>query len=138
MVLTVEEIMSKKIPKVEASATAVEAARLMKSRKRECLMVVKGNKPLGIITEADLINKVLAKGVNPQKTQVSTLASRTLVTVPLNYDIAAASAVMAKHNIRHLPVVDKGKIVGIVTARDIIKHLRSYIRMLVRSVLYEE
>ncbi|KYH38489.1 MAG: signal transduction protein [Candidatus Hecatellales archaeon B24] len=138
MVLTVEEIMSRKMPRIKASANAFQAAKKMKAGKLGYLMVVEGGRPVGIVTEADLVGKVLARGINPEKVAVSRFMSKPLITVPPHHDIAAASMLMAKHNIRHLPVVDGDRLVGVVTAKDIIKHVRSYIEVLVRSVLYEE
>jgi len=60
-----------------------------------------------------------------------------LITVTPDYDIVAAASLMKSNHIRHLPIVKEGKLVGIITSRDILKHLRTYINTLVRSVLFE-
>ncbi|OYT54083.1 MAG: inosine-5-monophosphate dehydrogenase [Candidatus Hecatellales archaeon ex4484_218] len=135
--VVVGEIMRKKIVTVKPSLTVFEALRLMCQKNVEDLIIVKGKKPIGILTESDLIKKVFVKELNPKTIKVLDIMSKPLVTVPPHYDIAAAATLMAKNNIRRLPIVEKGKLVGIVTVKELIKHFRDYLNIIVRSVLFE-
>jgi len=106
-------------------ATSVRAASEdMKRLHRGCLVVINSGKLVGILTERDLVQKVLAVGKNPKETPVSKIMSEPVITVNSDASISDAAKLMVKNRIRRLPVVEGSKIVGILTASDFAKYMR--------------
>ena len=95
---------------------------LMKMVKRNIgsVVVVQGEEPVGIVTERD-ISRCVAKGARALRTQVKNLMSSPLITVTRSATIQDAMTMMLKHGIRRLPVVEEGKLVGIVSERDLLR-----------------
>jgi CBS domain-containing protein len=111
--------MTKSVRTISPDATMEEAARSMKRFRIGSLVVVEGDTPMGIITERDLAYKIVAEG--KMNAKVKEVMSRDLKTVDKEKTLIEAVKIMAAHVIRRLPVVDKGKLVGIVTLNDIMK-----------------
>ena len=111
------------IQTVEEGATVADAARKMKSANKGCLVVLKSNMPVGIITERDMVQRVIAAGERPEMVQVSKVMSSPLVTVRSEAHVDEAARVMVDHGIRRLVVVDGKTMVGIVTVTDFAKLL---------------
>jgi CBS domain-containing protein len=116
---TVKDVMTKSVRTISPDATMEEAARSMKRFRIGSLVVVEGDTPMGIITERDLAYKIVAEG--KMNAKVKEVMSRDLKTVDKEKTLIEAVKIMAAHVIRRLPVVDKGKLVGIVTLNDIMK-----------------
>jgi uncharacterized membrane protein len=102
---------------VEPGATIATAARVMRSNGISSVMVSEPGGRIGILTERDCVN-LMAEGVDPAVTSVGERMSTGLVTVTSATDVAEAAQLMTEHSIRHLPVVDRGKLVGMVSLRD--------------------
>ncbi len=115
----VSEAMTKKIITLAPTATADEAAKLM-ALKGIGSIVVMGKKPEGIVTERDICYKIVAKDKRPGKVKLKDIMSKPLKTIGPNATLTEASRMMAKHNLRRLPVMENKALVGIVTERDII------------------
>ena len=94
------------------------AAKLMARWKIGCLVIVKGQRPVGIITEGD-VSKAIARGLDPSKTPVGFM-KRRLITITPDERLEEAAKVMASHGIKKLPVMDGGKLLGMVTQTDIV------------------
>jgi CBS domain-containing protein len=92
----------------------------MVKRNIGSLVVVEAGNPVGIITERD-ISRCVAKGSKALRIQVKNLMSSPLITVTRSATIQDAVRVMLKHGIRRLPVVEKGKMVGIISDRDVLR-----------------
>jgi CBS domain-containing protein len=122
MVLLVKDVMTKRVVRIEFSETVLEAARLMSRKRIGCLVVVELEKPVGIITERDVLRRVVAKGVNPAGVKVAEVMSKPLKTIGPNDSIDEAARRMIKDRIRRLPVVEGLRLVGIVTSTDLVKH----------------
>lgn len=118
--MKVKDIMTKNVKTISPNATMEEAAQEMRKNKIGCLVVVEGEKPIGIITERDLAYKIIAQGKNLE-TKVKEVMSSDLKTIDKDANIKQAARLMASHVIRRLPVVEKGKLVGIVTIDDIMR-----------------
>jgi CBS domain-containing protein len=84
-------------------------------------VVVEKGKPVGIITERDILKRVVLAKQNPAKTTVSDVMTRQLITADVNSRIIDVSRTMEKNRFRRLPVTEKGKLIGIITSKDIIK-----------------
>ncbi len=103
------------------NASVRDAAGLMKDKEVGSLMVEIAGDIKGIVTERDILKRVVAEGRDPNETRVMDIMTRQLVSIPSNAGIVEASQLLNKHNIRRLPVEENGKIIGIVTARGIAK-----------------
>jgi CBS domain-containing protein len=107
-------------PQAVAPSTSVrDAARLMAEEGVGPLPVVDEDRLVGIVTDRDLVLRVLAEDRDPDSTTVSEVASEEPVTVQPDDDIDRALRLMARHQVRRLPVIEAGRLVGIVTKADI-------------------
>jgi CBS domain-containing protein len=119
--ISVREVMSPTPISLPQKATVSEAARLMKEKEIGSLLVLNGGKTVGVVTERDLVMRVLAEKKDPEKTQVESIMSSPIMTVEPDVNIVDAIRKMSRLNIRRLVVMDKGRTAGVVTERDILK-----------------
>jgi CBS domain-containing protein len=115
----VKDVMTVSVRTISPNANMDEAAKLMRKFRIGSLVVVKDDKPVGIITERDLAYKIVAEG--KMNAKVGEVMSRDLKTIDKDKTIVEAAKLMAAHVIRRLPVVEEGKLVGIITLEDIMK-----------------
>jgi CBS domain-containing protein len=118
--MRVRDVMVKNVKTVSPEATMAEAAGMMKKYKIGCLVVVEGDRVVGIITERDLAYKIIAER-RSLETKVGIIMTKDLKTISSKKSIKDAAKVMAAHVIRRLPVVEEGKLVGIVSIEDIMR-----------------
>ena len=102
-----------------AAAPVIEAARLMREEHVGSLPVTDGDQVVGMITDRDITTRVAAEGENPGMTSVGDVYSRNLVSIEPDKDLEEALGLMARHQGRRLPIVENGKLVGIVAQADI-------------------
>ena len=121
----VRDIMTKEIIMIDGSDTALEAAKRMSEKGISSLFVVKDGDPVGIVTERDFIKKVCEKEIPIADVKVSEIMSKILTTADPETPIEVAVQRMVNHKIRRLPIIEGGKIVGIITVTDLAKHLRT-------------
>jgi signal-transduction protein with cAMP-binding, CBS, and nucleotidyltransferase domain len=117
--ISVKEMMSKPAIIIDYSKSARAAALLMKKKRKGFLVVVKGGKPIGVLSDSDLINKVIVKKRDASKTKVEEIMASPLITVSPEADAVGAVEKMKKSNIHRLPVVGKGKVIGVLSLTDI-------------------
>lgn len=117
--------MRKNVVIVPMDMTVMDAANKMLDMRIGSLIVVKDNKPVGIVTETDIVRKVVASGVSSRVVAMEDIMSKKVMTIDASESIAAAGKMMEKYRIKRLPVMDKEKIVGIITATDIIGYVAS-------------
>lgn len=116
----IEEIMNKEVATAKPDDHLVDAAKTMLERKIGCVVVVEGEKVVGIVTESDLI-RCAASGFDPNRKLVKDVMNSPPVTCSPEAPVEEAYAHMRKNNIRHLPIVgEDGALVGIVTMKDLI------------------
>jgi len=130
--VTVKEILRPVID-VKEGMPVSEAVRLMAQHKVGSLLVKREEDALlgptaGIVTEADLLEKVLSKGLNPKRVAVKDIMTTPIITVSSQTSLDEAVETMVKKNIRRLPVEEKGKIIGIIVDRDIVRAIPIYFR----------
>lgn len=113
-------IMTRNVKTIKSENTIEQSAEIMKKHRIGCLVVVDGENPIGIVTERDIAYKVVAEGKGGD-TKVGEVMSKNLKTVGEDRSLTDAAKLMAAHVIRRLPVVKKGKLIGIVTIEDIMK-----------------
>lgn len=116
--MRVSEIMTKAAVIDQPDDTLAEAARKMWEQQTGSLLVMDGEDLVGIITERDVL-KAAATGASLDGTRISQVMSKDLVTVGPGTSLREAAKVMADRWIRHLPVVDGGRLVGILSQRDL-------------------
>lgn len=121
MSLEVKDVMVKNVMTVEAEATVMETAKLMNKHDIECLVVMKRGKPVGMVTERDILKRVLLKSKVPQKTKVSKIMSKPLVVSESQTDIRDAVRLMVEGGMKRLPVVEDSHLLGLVTFTDIVR-----------------
>jgi CBS domain-containing protein len=120
---SIRDIMTPNPRSVESSASSVDAARIMRDEDVGIVPVVEGDRLVGTVTDRDIAIRVVAEGKNPESTTVGEIASRELVTIDPQQDLDEALRLMARHQVRRLPVVEEdGKLVGVVAQADIAKH----------------
>jgi len=116
--LYVRDIMSRRVRTIASTSNVQKAAKLLARWNIGSLVIVKGQKAVGLITEGD-VSKAVARGLDPAKTPVDYLRKR-LVTIGPDEKLEDAAHVMASHGIKKLPVMDGGKLVGMLTQTDIV------------------
>lgn len=117
--LFVNDIMTSKVKTAEGTATVLEAAVLMERSKIGSLVITSRGVPVGIVTEGD-ISRAVAKKLNVEKVTLKSIMGQPLITAKREMRIEEAAKLMADSKIKKLPVVDYGKLVGVVTQTDIV------------------
>jgi len=130
MSLNVEDVMVEEVVTVDADATVQEAVDLMNKHEIGCLIVVLRDKPVGIITERDMLKRVLAKSIDPEKVRVSEIMSVPLIMGKPEMEVEDAVKLMFKNKIKKLPVVQRGRLIGLVTLTDLTRFQPHMIRIL--------
>jgi len=115
----VKNIMTKPVVAIDSEKNARHAGELIRKTRKGALIVLKNNRPVGILTDSDLIKKVVAKNLTPSRVKVKNIMSKPLVVIGPNEDITVATKKLKRSNIKRLPVVEKGKIIGIISLTDI-------------------
>jgi signal-transduction protein with cAMP-binding, CBS, and nucleotidyltransferase domain len=118
---TVKEIM-KPVVKIGPNQTVLEAANLMKESDRGSLLIVDDKITVGIITERDLVIRVIAKNL-PHTTSISEVMSSPLITINAKVTLKKAAKIMSERKIRRLPVTETGGVTGILIASDVLREL---------------
>jgi len=115
----VKDIMITPVVTIDAEKTVKQAGELMKKTRKGCLIVTKKGKPIGIVSDSDIIKRVVAKNLLPSKIKVKEVMSSPLITIGPNEEILEAVRKMKKNNIHRLPVIENQKLVGILSLSDI-------------------
>ncbi len=113
--------MSKPVKSVTKNISMRKAIKIMDDNNIGVLPVVENDKPIGVITERDILRRVLAKEIDIDKKTVGDIMTKDPITIEYNASILEATRLMSENNFRRLLVVKKGKLVGIVTAKDVIE-----------------
>ena len=123
MAETIRDVMTRNPTTLESSSSAVEAARAMRNEDVGLIPIVEGGRLIGAVTDRDIAVRIVAEGKAPDRIHVGEIASRELVTIDAAQELDEALRLMAKHQVRRLPVVEKdGKLIGIVAQADVAKH----------------
>ena len=119
MAMSVRDAMTAEPRSIGASASVVEAARLMREQHIGSLPVTEDERLVGMITDRDITTRVVAESAVPEATSVGDVYSRDVISVEPNKDLDEALQLMARHQLRRLPVVEYGRLVGMVAQADI-------------------
>jgi CBS domain-containing protein len=120
---SVQETMTPNPTSVRRDLPVSEAARVMRSEDVGSLPVVEGDRLVGVVTDRDIAVRVVAEGKNPDSISVGEIQSNDPVTVDPRQDLREALTQMARHQVRRLPVVDKGRLVGVLAQADVAREV---------------
>ena len=123
----VRDIMQKKVITIELQKTAQDAAIILKEKHISFLVVVKESKPVGVISERDIVRKIVAENVDSKSTQLEVIMSKNFKWVEPNASIESAVQKMLNNNIRRLVVLENENLAGVITQTDLTEFLRSKI-----------
>jgi CBS domain-containing protein len=115
------KIMVEKVKTARLDDTVQNIAMLMNRYQIGCVIIVDDEKPLGIITERDMIKRVICKAIHPENARIIDIMSKPLVTASPDMRAGDAAKIMLEHNIKKLPVVDEGRLMGLVTLTDLVR-----------------
>lgn len=115
--------MTKDVVTINKEKTIVEAAQVIGDKGVGSLVITDNGNIVGVLTERDIITKCVAKGCEPSKTKVSEIMSSPVVAIDPEADIIDAAKLMVSKMIRRLPVLEGGKLVGIITTYDLVKNV---------------
>jgi CBS domain-containing protein len=114
------DLMTENPCSIEADKSVAYAAKMMRDENVGLAPIVEGDKLIGTLTDRDIAVRVVAEGKDPDQTTVREVASTNIVTVDPQQDLDEALRLMAKHQVRRLPVVEEdGKLVGVVAQADV-------------------
>jgi CBS domain-containing protein len=131
----VKNYMRKDISTISTEASATEASKTMLTDKVGYIIVLEKGRPVGIVTERDLVLKIMAEDKNPKDTKISECMSSPLVTIDPDKSIEEAVESMKKHGFRRIPVVKNNIIYGIFSAGDLVEHFEEFEDKLTRDVV---
>jgi len=131
----VRNVMAKPVITIYEDSSVLEAAKIMSERRIGCVVVTDKGKPVGIATERDILQRVVAKGMDASKVKMKYIMSKPLITINGNTPIINAIRVMEKNKVRRLLIVERGKLVGIATQRDLLRALAFHVLISFRPLL---
>ena len=117
-----ESVLEKKgreVATVDRADSVLDAAQEMNRRRIGAVVVRDGDRVVGIFTERDILNRVVAAGLSPGGTQVGTVMTAPMAVCRRDSKLSECKSVMTQKRIRHLPVVEEGKLYGIISIGDI-------------------
>ncbi|MGQ9538297.1 MAG: CBS domain-containing protein [Candidatus Bathycorpusculaceae bacterium] len=136
--MLVRDVMSSPVITVEEEATTNHVSELMDKHGLGCIIVTnKEGKPIGVITERDLVTRVLAKNLKPDSLKAKDVMTSPLITIEPSETISEAARKMSRLNIRRLGVVYKGQLVGLVSSKDILSVMPELIETIQEKALIE-
>ena len=123
MAKTIRDLMTKNPCSIDADKPVAYAAKMMRDEDVGLAPIVEGQKLIGTLTDRDIAIRVVAEGKDPQTTTVREVATTSVVTVDPDQDLDEALRLMAKNQVRRLPVVEEdGKLAGVVAQADVARH----------------
>jgi CBS domain-containing protein len=123
MIPAVEKLMTPEIYSITSERSVKAAAEEMAESEIGSLLVNREGDYIGIITEGDIVRKVVAKGMDPSTLSVEKAMTSPLITIEVDRSIVDANDLMEKKKVRHLGVTKKGKIIGVISVRDLLQPL---------------
>src|SRR5271157_5737382 len=132
--LSVSDVMSRRLITADESETSDRLGRIMDEAKVGCIIITKDAHPIGIVTERDLVVKLISKNKTPSKVKALDILSTPLITIPPDKSVELASREMARRRIRRLPVVQGKKLIGLLSDTDLLS-ISSELSEILRDVI---
>ena len=120
-VILVRDTMSKNVKTARPDSLISDVVAKMNKFRIGSVVVVQGRKPVGIITERDILRKVVELGLDPRTVKARDIMSAPILIINEEVSVEEAASIMTRNSIKKLPVVKNGNLVGIVTATDLVK-----------------
>jgi len=121
--MLVKEAMNKGVKTIRPSDTVKNAAQIMNENRIGSLVVVSGTgEVVGIITERDILTDIVAESKNAEDVKIEEIMTKNIITISPEKSLEDAADVMTENKIKKLPVVENGKLIGIITATDLISY----------------
>ena len=133
MVSQVKHVMRTTINTIDADAKVIDATKIMGTSSY--VIILKKGKPIGIITERDIIGKVLAQDQDPKQVSVTEIMSTPIITIDPDDDLVTASNVMRENGIGKLIVMREEIVYGVITNMIISRHFQSYVDSAIRDMI---
>jgi CBS domain-containing protein len=121
-VTQIRDLMTENPSSCAPATPVVEAAKVMAREDVGSIPVVDGGRLVGVVTDRDLVVRVLAEGRDPERTTVADVASSDVATVSPDESLDQALELLARHQVRRLPVVEGEQLVGILAQADVARH----------------
>lgn len=119
-------LVNDKIETIDHEAVLKAAAQRMRDRRIGSLIVTQRGQEVGIISETDLTRKAVAEGLNPEKAHVSSIMSSPIISIEITESPERANDLMKEKGIRHLGITEKGRLIGIISVRDLLRYFKVY------------
>jgi len=119
----VREIMTTPVVTVMFSDPVIAAVEKMISHDIGAVVVISGGRPVGIITERDILKRVILEEKDPRSVFCQDIMSKPLITIKPDTPLSEALSIMRKHGIRRLPIVEGDELIGIITEKDLIRKI---------------
>jgi CBS domain-containing protein len=120
MAKTIREVMTSKLCSIDTDKSVAYAAKMMRDEDVGIAPIVEGDRLVGVLTDRDIAVRVVAEGRDPEQVKVTEVASRDVVTLDPQQDLEEALRLMARHQVRRLPVVEEdGRLVGVLAQADV-------------------
>ncbi|MCL4340588.1 MAG: CBS domain-containing protein [Candidatus Thermoplasmatota archaeon] len=126
MVLYAKDIMKEYKFMMGEDTTASQAAKVMSNDHVGFAIVQRDGKPIGIVTEWDFVNKIVARDLDPKAVKLSDIMNTPLMSVDPKTPTDQVTVLMSKNGVRRLPVVENGKLIGVITSRDVLRIFKDY------------
>lgn len=120
-IVRVSDVMENKVISVDTSSVVFETVSKMIKFEVGSIVVVKAENVVGIVTKGDVLRRGMLLGLDPKTTSVERVMSRNVVTIGKDATLEEASRLMSEKKVSKLPVLENGKLVGIITSTDIIR-----------------
>jgi CBS domain-containing protein len=117
--MNVEELMIKNVVTVHSDTLVEEAVKIMNTHEIGCLVVVENGKPIGIITERDLLKRVLEQDRPPKTVKIAEIMSKPLIYGNSQMELEEAARLMFRKKVKKLPIMKDGELVGLITLTDL-------------------
>ena len=135
MSYVVKDYMEKDFPKVDVASTVLEASKVLVEHDKGYAIVLEKSQPMGIITDSDIIKKIIVSEKDASKVMVSEIMSAPLISVDPEEDLIKTAELLKKNQIKRVAVVKNGIIYGVVTTTTITQSCGEYVDKSVRDVL---
>ncbi|MFH1473770.1 MAG: CBS domain-containing protein [Candidatus Aenigmatarchaeota archaeon] len=136
--IKVKDAMVNRVVTAMPDQTVLEGSKIMKKEGVGSLIICEGKDPIGIVTREDVVNKIAALDLLASKAFLKDIMTTKLITCTPEQDISEAAALMSKNKYERIPVISMGKLIGIVSAREIAKVAPSALEVLTEHLRIEE
>ena len=129
--MKVKDVMIEEVLTIDSRTLVMKAVKMMNENDIGCLIVTRRGKAIGIVTERDLLARIIAKSKNPKETKIDEIMTKPLISGHPDMDFEEATKLMFKMNIKKLPVLEsEGKLAGLVTLTDVARCQPQMMRIL--------